>query len=205
MMHCASNPVIRLIRLRLTALAGVLFAAGACAQGLVVKAGQASWPARTINSEGVEIFSGGEAKDLTPAADTVSAPAAKSLGAANPPLTQPPHVIDKRSGSAAQLVSPRLVALPGQVAVVRAVDPRRADERFDDGRIEILTQELTKESQELINKQRLLRLPAGQDPLADALRERIKQEVRQHEQNITGLYREMNLLVRQQQHAHARF
>ncbi len=183
---------VRLIGSHLAVFGGVLLAASACAHGLVVVGGKTSSPTRIINGDGVEIFSGGGARDF--------APTTTGSNPANSPLEQAAPTVDKRSGGASSLVSPRLTALPGQAAVVRAVDPRRADARsLDDGRIEILTQELTRESKDLINKQRLLRLPAGRDQLADELRGRIKEEVRQHEQNIVGLHREINLVVQEQQ------
>jgi len=204
-----SNPRSRQIRWSLTAFGCALFAASACAQGIMVVGNGVSHPTRTVNGDGVEIFSGGNADKPGPGAGPMAASAPVDAVGSSPGNRSPAQRADAVSkqprGEILSLVSPRLTAAPGQAAVVRVVDPRRtASQALVDGRVEILLQELTKEGQDLLNKQRLLRLPAGRDPLADELRERVKAEVRQHEQNIAGLNREIERVVQEQRRAHAK-
>lgn len=92
----------------------------------------------------------------------------------------------------------------GQTAVTQTADPRVSSTVDHDDRVEILNQELSREGQDLIAKQRLLRLPRGTDALADELRQRIGQEVTHHEANIAALHREIDRLVQSQRRTVAR-
>lgn len=175
----------------------LLLNAPALSQVRLITDGDAAAPARITNEEGVEILS----SRAEPPAAKAPASAEQAGGAALPARSQAKVLTPPERGT---LVSSRLTATPSQAAVVRAADPRRSPTVDDDDRVEILNQELSREGQDLIAKQRLLRLPRGTDALADELRQRIGQEVTHHEANIAALHREIDRLVQSQRRTVAR-
>jgi len=189
------------------AFQSALSASGASAQGPVIVSGQMSSPLKTITSDGVEILSGGGRSEPFSTTKDATVSSAGQSGVVNSSLQHVKNGVSKESNSTVPLVSPRLTALPSQpVVVIRTVDPRDADTRsVADGRVEILAQELAKESTDLVKKQRLLRLPAGHDPLVDELRDRINKEIHLHEQDIVELNKEIARIVQEQRHHRGKF
>lgn len=165
-----------------TAAALWLLCGSALAQVTIITGGSASTPRMSTTAQGVEMLVGGADQAVNAAEQDAPATAnAKRRG---------PVINDDR------LVSQQLVAMPGQPAVMRPAHPRTAPSRADE-RVEILTQELARESKDLHAKQRLLELPHGKDPMTDGLRERIQDEVKRHEQSLVGLRREIDRVVRE--------
>lgn len=181
-----------------SAALALLLNAPALSQVRLITGGDAAAPARITNEEGVEILS----SRTEPPAAKAPASAEQAGEAALSARSQAKVLVPPPDGGT--LVSSRLTATPGQAAVVRAADPRRSPSVNDDDRVEILNQELSREGQDLIAKQRLLRLPRGTDALADELRQRIGQEVTHHEANIAALHREIDRLVQSQRRTVAR-
>ncbi len=68
---------------------------------------------------------------------------------------------------------------------------REKQRGMDADRAMILSQELESESRHLETKRKLLHFPSGKDALLDELRDRIKEEVRQHEKSIIALENEI--------------
>ncbi len=165
-----------------------LLCGAALAQVTIITGGSASTPHISTTPRGVEMLIGGANADKT--------------------VTEAAHDVPLRATTNAQhrgsvmgddqLVSQQLVAVPGQPAVMRPANPRTAQSRVrQDERVEILTQELTREGKDLNAKQRLLELPHGKDPITDGLRERILDEVKRHEQNLVSLGREIDRVTRE--------
>ena len=169
-----------------TAAAICLLCGSALAQVTIITGGSTSTPRMSTTAQGVEMLVGGV--DQTVSAAEQDAP---QRATANAKRRGP--VINDDS-----LVSQQLVAMPGQPAVMRPAHPRTAQSQArQDERVEILTQELARESKDLHAKQRLLELPRGKDPMTDSLRERIQDEVKRHEQSLVGLRREIDRVVRE--------
>lgn len=178
---------LSLLCLRTTMLTTLLGCGSALAQVTLIMGGTTSTPRSSTTPQGIEMVVGGGAST-----ETLRTPTPMLLEQVMPPpvFRRPMQRHDTH------LVSPRLVVAPGQQAIMRPADLRRVDVRmYDDERVAILTQELAHESKELNAKQH--QLQSSKNPLSDDLRGRIKEEVQRHAQNLAGIQREIDRVVRE--------
>ena len=132
-------------------------------------------PVRYTNSEGIEIIQnrgaaqgrGSSGQPAAPASRGGKGPAAKGEG--------------------------RVDARPMDVAVSRP--PRAVVDNRE--RINILTHELIAETNDLETKRKLLKTPRGTNDLVDQMYARLEREVRDHQENILALNREIRRVARE--------